>query len=200
MDYAAKKCPYCGKEFVQGEDLAQCDTCGALHHSECWKKFGSCATFMCIGKMEQVDFSAAKSKVAPSEEKRMQDGKEGAVLGSASGQDTIKGYEAMEGYAKAPTAENGESLQNAPEQGFLQTVEKGSEPKAGAKAKEVPVKVCSKCRHINTAEYKFCGMCGQELLSGADKSLPDAYIMPEVQTEALPAMCLLNALTAPRPT
>ena len=41
--YENNKCPVCGKEFAEGEDIVSCPECGTPHHRECYKSLGKCA-------------------------------------------------------------------------------------------------------------------------------------------------------------
>lgn len=41
--YENNKCPVCGKEFVEGDDVVACPECGTPHHRDCYKSTGHCA-------------------------------------------------------------------------------------------------------------------------------------------------------------
>lgn len=43
QNYINEKCPVCGKEFRQGDDIVVCPDCGTPHHRECYKQLGHCA-------------------------------------------------------------------------------------------------------------------------------------------------------------
>lgn len=38
-----KKCPYCGNEFTEQDDVVVCPECGTPHHRACWLEHGVCA-------------------------------------------------------------------------------------------------------------------------------------------------------------
>ncbi len=40
--YENNKCPVCGKEFAEGDDVVSCPECGTPHHRECYKSLGKC--------------------------------------------------------------------------------------------------------------------------------------------------------------
>lgn len=40
--YLNQKCPVCGKEFGENEDIVVCPLCGTPHHRDCYKKNGEC--------------------------------------------------------------------------------------------------------------------------------------------------------------
>lgn len=37
------KCPVCGEDFKEGDDIVVCPTCGTPHHRTCYKNLGHCA-------------------------------------------------------------------------------------------------------------------------------------------------------------
>lgn len=41
--YDNDKCPVCGKQFAEGDDIVTCPVCGTPHHRECYKSNGKCA-------------------------------------------------------------------------------------------------------------------------------------------------------------
>ena len=43
MDYKNEKCPVCGQEFKNEDDIVVCPVCGTPHHRECWAKENHCA-------------------------------------------------------------------------------------------------------------------------------------------------------------
>ena len=43
QNYINEKCPVCGKEFRQEDDIVVCPDCGTPHHRECYKQLGHCA-------------------------------------------------------------------------------------------------------------------------------------------------------------
>lgn len=40
--YENNKCPVCGKEFSESDDVVSCPECGTPHHRECYKSLGKC--------------------------------------------------------------------------------------------------------------------------------------------------------------
>jgi hypothetical protein len=40
-------CPICQSEIGQNESIVTCTACQQLHHEECWKEVGGCATYGC---------------------------------------------------------------------------------------------------------------------------------------------------------
>lgn len=36
MDYKGEKCPICGREFIDGDDIVVCPECGTPYHRACW--------------------------------------------------------------------------------------------------------------------------------------------------------------------
>jgi Prokaryotic RING finger family 1 len=44
-----KSCPYCRFPLKAGTDAYACDSCGALHHSDCWQEGNGCSVFGCAG-------------------------------------------------------------------------------------------------------------------------------------------------------
>jgi Prokaryotic RING finger family 1 len=45
---AGKNCPYCRFPLKGGIPAYQCESCGTIHHSECWDDGGGCAVFGCV--------------------------------------------------------------------------------------------------------------------------------------------------------
>lgn len=43
FDYKGETCPYCKKQFVDGDDIVVCPDCGAPHHRACFSEHGKCA-------------------------------------------------------------------------------------------------------------------------------------------------------------
>ncbi len=43
MKYHGYSCPVCQKAFEPNDDIVVCPICGAPHHRECYREFGSCA-------------------------------------------------------------------------------------------------------------------------------------------------------------
>lgn len=41
--YNNDKCPVCGKQFAEGDDIVTCPVCGTPHHRECYNSIGKCA-------------------------------------------------------------------------------------------------------------------------------------------------------------
>ena len=52
QNYINEKCPVCGKEFRQGDDIVVCPDCGTPHHRECYKQLGHCANEERHGEFE----------------------------------------------------------------------------------------------------------------------------------------------------
>jgi len=42
-----RSCPYCRFPLKEGTAAERCDSCGALHHEDCWNDGGGCAVFGC---------------------------------------------------------------------------------------------------------------------------------------------------------
>jgi Prokaryotic RING finger family 1 len=42
-----KPCPYCRFPLKEGVPVHACESCGAVHHAECWADGGGCAVFGC---------------------------------------------------------------------------------------------------------------------------------------------------------
>jgi hypothetical protein len=40
-------CPVCQTQIAGGEHVRSCDSCGQVHHAECWNEVGGCATYGC---------------------------------------------------------------------------------------------------------------------------------------------------------
>lgn len=43
MRYLSEKCPYCGLEFREDDDVVVCPECATPHHRACWVAHGNCA-------------------------------------------------------------------------------------------------------------------------------------------------------------
>jgi hypothetical protein len=44
-----KPCPYCRFPLKEGVPVHACESCGSIHHAECWTDGGGCAMFGCAG-------------------------------------------------------------------------------------------------------------------------------------------------------
>jgi Prokaryotic RING finger family 1 len=44
-----KSCPYCRFPLKAGTSAYICDSCGAMHHSDCWQEGNGCSVFGCAG-------------------------------------------------------------------------------------------------------------------------------------------------------
>ena len=57
---ASARCPYCHDE-VQAASAGSraCESCGAVHHAECYLEYGKCAVFGCRGRVERVQRAMA---------------------------------------------------------------------------------------------------------------------------------------------
>ncbi|MCA9524597.1 MAG: hypothetical protein KC609_26705, partial [Myxococcales bacterium] len=42
-------CPYCRAGIADGNALVVCQSCGTVHHDECWAHDSQCAVFGCRG-------------------------------------------------------------------------------------------------------------------------------------------------------
>lgn len=42
MKYTNYKCPVCGNQFIEDDDIVVCPDCGTPHHRECYKENGRC--------------------------------------------------------------------------------------------------------------------------------------------------------------
>ena len=47
-------CPLCDKPFAPNDYVVRCDTCGKVHHEECWLSNGRCTTLGCSGRATRV--------------------------------------------------------------------------------------------------------------------------------------------------
>ena len=43
FNYNGEVCPYCGRQFEDGDDIVVCPDCGAPHHRSCFAEHGMCA-------------------------------------------------------------------------------------------------------------------------------------------------------------
>lgn len=43
MEFTELKCPVCGLQFTESDDVVVCPDCGAAHHRACWQSVGHCA-------------------------------------------------------------------------------------------------------------------------------------------------------------
>ena len=41
--FYGSQCPYCKKNFAEGDDIVVCPECGTPHHRECYKEHSACA-------------------------------------------------------------------------------------------------------------------------------------------------------------
>ena len=41
--YFGNPCPWCGKNFAEGDDIVVCPECGTPHHRDCYKEHSACA-------------------------------------------------------------------------------------------------------------------------------------------------------------
>lgn len=53
-------CAYCQTSFQEGEGSAQCPTCRAFYHADCWEENGGCAVYGCpqvprIDKRKEIE-------------------------------------------------------------------------------------------------------------------------------------------------
>ena len=42
-NFLGSPCPYCGKNFAEGDDIVVCPECGTPHHRDCYKEHSACA-------------------------------------------------------------------------------------------------------------------------------------------------------------
>ena len=42
FNYQGIRCPYCGEEFRENDDIAVCPECGTPHHRQCYHEHGRC--------------------------------------------------------------------------------------------------------------------------------------------------------------
>jgi predicted nucleic acid-binding Zn ribbon protein len=61
-----RECPYCLSPVGDGEEITNCEHCGAVHHAECWKENGGCAAKDCRGRPSRLTID-----VPPSERERL---------------------------------------------------------------------------------------------------------------------------------
>ncbi len=43
QNFLGNPCPYCGKNFAEGDDIVVCPECGTPHHRDCYKENSACA-------------------------------------------------------------------------------------------------------------------------------------------------------------
>ena len=43
MEFTELKCPVCGLQFTENDDVVVCPDCGTAHHRACWQTLGHCA-------------------------------------------------------------------------------------------------------------------------------------------------------------
>lgn len=43
QSFFGNPCPYCGKNFAEGDDIVVCPECGTPHHRDCYKEHSACA-------------------------------------------------------------------------------------------------------------------------------------------------------------
>lgn len=43
QNYFGNPCPYCGKNFAEGDDIVVCPECGTPHHRDCYNEHSACA-------------------------------------------------------------------------------------------------------------------------------------------------------------
>ncbi|MEV4422449.1 hypothetical protein AB0L40_21105 [Patulibacter sp. NPDC049589] len=52
VDEAGRSCPYCRFPLKPGTGVAECGSCHAVHHDECWEEGGGCAVVGCNATSE----------------------------------------------------------------------------------------------------------------------------------------------------
>ncbi len=63
---AEKLCPYCRQSVVPDDATAVvCDTCGVVHHAECWRHFNHCASQGCTGLPAQTVMTPTPGGLMP---------------------------------------------------------------------------------------------------------------------------------------
>ena len=60
---AGKTCPYCRFPLKGGVRGELCDSCGTVHHAECWGEGGGCAVFGCTAKATQTEAATVSRPV-----------------------------------------------------------------------------------------------------------------------------------------
>lgn len=55
----ANECPYCLSEISTGEEITVCESCGRVHHAECWREHGACASRRCAARRPHLEIRAA---------------------------------------------------------------------------------------------------------------------------------------------
>lgn len=63
---AGKSCPYCRFPLKLGSEAVQCDSCGALHHEDCWQDGRGCAVVGCSNEVKNASASAPTSTLSRS--------------------------------------------------------------------------------------------------------------------------------------
>lgn len=63
QSYFGSPCPYCGKNFAEGDDIVVCPECGTPHHRECYKEHAACANE--AKHSENYEWKSALSAAAP---------------------------------------------------------------------------------------------------------------------------------------
>jgi hypothetical protein len=60
-----RTCPFCRFPLKEGLEAYRCDTCGALHHADCWQEGRGCAVFGCASAESLLPSESALAAAAP---------------------------------------------------------------------------------------------------------------------------------------
>lgn len=52
---AGRTCPYCHTALEAGDKSHECESCGSLHHDDCWVEGGGCAVIGCTATVDDPD-------------------------------------------------------------------------------------------------------------------------------------------------
>jgi len=66
---AGQQCGACGQVLMIGEDVAQCNACGMVHHGACWDGAGGCSNTQCenrpLEQLQDIPAVAAAQNISP---------------------------------------------------------------------------------------------------------------------------------------
>jgi len=65
-DGTGRTCPFCRFPLKTGTEAYACDSCGAVHHADCWRDGQGCAVFGCASAGAAAPAAGASASVAAS--------------------------------------------------------------------------------------------------------------------------------------